>query len=70
MRLLYTAATTHASFDDPNLVSHAGLVPAARLAQNIGLEVLGRQRVAGRAPLLSQRTPENNPGGGSRRMRD
>ncbi|MBV9139906.1 MAG: IS1380 family transposase, partial [Pseudonocardiales bacterium] len=25
-------------FDDPNLVSHAGLVPALRLVENVGLE--------------------------------
>ena len=40
MRLLHTAAKTTARFDDPNLVSHAGLVPAVRLAQNVGLEEL------------------------------
>jgi hypothetical protein len=45
MRLLHTAATTHARFDDPNLVSHAGLIPAMRLAQNIGLEDLAGQHV-------------------------
>src|SRR5512142_819242 len=45
MRLLQIAATTQASFDDPNLVSHAGLIPAVRLAQNIGLEELARQHV-------------------------
>ena len=45
MRLLHTAATTHARFDDPNLVSHAGLIPAVRLAQNIGLEDLAGQHV-------------------------
>jgi hypothetical protein len=38
MRLLHTAAKTNATFDDPNLVSHAGLVPAVRLASNVGLE--------------------------------
>jgi hypothetical protein len=38
MRLLHTAAKTHARFDDPNLVSYAGLVPAVRLASNVGLE--------------------------------
>ncbi|EUA00066.1 hypothetical protein I546_6599 [Mycobacterium kansasii 732] len=32
MQLLHAAAKTHASFDDPNLVSHAGLVPVMRLA--------------------------------------
>src|SRR5689334_20647458 len=51
MRLLHTAATTHASFDDPNLVSHAGLVPAVRLAQNIGLEDLARRHVRVRAKV-------------------
>jgi hypothetical protein len=45
MRLLHTAARTHARFDDPNLASHAGLIPAVRLAQNIGLEDLARQHV-------------------------
>ena len=40
--MLHTAATTHARFDDPNLVSQAGLIPALRLAQNIGLEDLVR----------------------------
>jgi len=45
MRLLHTAAKTHARFDDPNLVSHAGLVPAVRLAQNVGLEDLARRHV-------------------------
>jgi hypothetical protein len=40
MRLLHTAAKTCASFDDPNLVSHAGLVPAVRLTENVGLEDL------------------------------
>jgi hypothetical protein len=32
------AARTRARFDDPNLVSHTGLVPAVRLVENIGLE--------------------------------
>ena len=45
MRLLHAAAMTHARFDDPNLVSHAGLVPAVRLAQSIGLEDLAREHV-------------------------
>ena len=45
MRLLHTAAKTHARFDDPNLVSHAGLVPAVRLAQNVGLEGLVAEHV-------------------------
>src|SRR5580704_5591169 len=37
MRLLHGLARTHASFDDPNLVSRAGLVPVLALAQRAGL---------------------------------
>ena len=37
MRLLHSLAKTHASFDDPNLVSHAGLVPVMALAHRAGL---------------------------------
>ena len=36
MRLLHSLARTHASFDDPNLVSHAGLVPVMALAGRAG----------------------------------
>src|SRR5690348_3836137 len=43
MRLLHDLAKTHASLDDPNLVSRAGLVPA--LAARCGLAGLARQRV-------------------------
>jgi hypothetical protein len=45
MRLLHTAAKTSATFDDPNLVSHAGLVPVVRLASNVGLEELVTEHV-------------------------
>jgi Transposase DDE domain group 1 len=45
VRLLHTAAKTRARFDDPNLVSHAGLVPAVRLADNVGLEDLVAEHV-------------------------
>ena len=37
MRLLHSLTRTQASFDDPNLVSHAGLVPVMALAQRAGL---------------------------------
>ena len=37
MRLLHGLARTRASFDDPDLVSHAGLVPVMALAQRAGL---------------------------------
>lgn len=40
MQLLHAAGKTRASFDDPNLVSHAGLVPVMRLAELVGLEKL------------------------------
>lgn len=45
MRLLHSASRTHASFDDPNLVSCAGLVPVMRLAQACGLHTLLAQLV-------------------------
>ncbi|MBV9140072.1 MAG: hypothetical protein JO115_04005 [Pseudonocardiales bacterium] len=45
MRLLQRAAKTNARFDDPNLVSHAGLVPAVRLAANVGREDLVTEHV-------------------------
>ena len=37
MRLSHEPARMHASFDDPNLVSRAGLVPVMALAQRCGL---------------------------------
>ncbi|WP_027927467.1 IS1380 family transposase [Amycolatopsis benzoatilytica] len=37
MRSLHTAGAVSARFDDPNLVSHAGLVPVMRLAERAGL---------------------------------
>ena len=45
MRLLHSLAKTHASFDDPNLVSHAGLVPVMGLAQRAGLGGLVAEHV-------------------------
>jgi hypothetical protein len=48
MRLLHGLARTHASFDDPNLVSRAGLVPVMALAQRAGLAGWSR-RTSGRA---------------------
>jgi hypothetical protein len=43
--LLHTLAKTHASFDDPNLVSHAGLVPVMALAGRAGLGDLVAEHV-------------------------
>ena len=45
MRLLHDLARTHASFDDPNLVSRAGLVPVMALAQRAGLAGLVAEHV-------------------------
>jgi len=45
MRLLHDLAKTHASFDDPNLVSRAGLVPVMGLAARCGLADLAGQHV-------------------------
>jgi hypothetical protein len=45
MRLLHSLAKTHASFDDPDLVSHAGLVPVMALAGRAGLGGLVAEHV-------------------------
>jgi hypothetical protein len=45
MRLLHDLAKTHASFDDPNLVSQAGLIPVMALAQRCGLADLAGRHV-------------------------
>src|SRR5215469_4423487 len=37
VKLLHALARTRVSFDDPNLLSHAGLVPLAALAERAGL---------------------------------
>ena len=42
MQLLHALAKTRASFDDPNLLSHAGLVP---LAERAGLRDLAAAHV-------------------------
>jgi hypothetical protein len=45
VRLWHSLAKTHASFDDPNLVSHAGLMPVMGLAQRAGLGSLVAEHV-------------------------
>jgi hypothetical protein len=45
MRLLHDLAKTHASLDDPHLVSRAGLVPVMALAARCGLADLAGQHV-------------------------
>jgi len=50
VRLLHSLAKIHATFDDPNLVSRAGLVPVMALAGRAGLGCLAgaHVRIAGR----------------------
>lgn len=48
MPLLHELAKVHATFDDPHLVSHAGLVPVMALAQQAG--GLAREHVRLRRP--------------------
>jgi len=45
VRASHTAAAVSATFDDPNLVSCAGLVPVLRLAEHAGLHQAADQRV-------------------------
>jgi hypothetical protein len=45
VRLLHGLAKIHATFDDPNLVSRAGLVPVMALAQRAGLHGLVAEHV-------------------------
>ena len=45
MRLLHEFAKIHATFDDPHLVSQAGLVPVMALAQRVGLGDLAGEHV-------------------------
>jgi hypothetical protein len=45
VRLLHGLAKIHATFDDPHLVSHAGLVPVMALAQRAGLGDLAGEHV-------------------------
>jgi hypothetical protein len=46
VRLRYDAPVTAVTFDDPNLVSCAGLVPVMRLAQHAGLHDAVTDRVS------------------------
>jgi hypothetical protein len=50
VRLSHDPGKTHASFDDPNLVSRAGLVPVMALAGRAGLAALVREHVSAGGP--------------------
>jgi hypothetical protein len=43
--LSHSPGRTRASFDDPNLVSHGGLVPVMALAERVGLPELLAEHV-------------------------
>src|SRR4029077_16140301 len=45
MQLCHTPRATSAVFDDPNLVSAAGLVPVLALASAAGLTALGKEHL-------------------------
>src|SRR5258706_8415961 len=55
MRLLHTAKDTSAQFDDPNLVSCAGLVPVMRLAQDCDLAGLVGEHLKMTIPVGANR---------------
>jgi hypothetical protein len=65
MRLLHSAANTSAQFDDPNLVSCAGLVPVMRLAQDCDLAGLVAEHLKGDRAGRREGAPEDlrAPGG-------
>ena len=46
MQLCHTPQATSAVFDDPNLVSSAGLVPVLALARSAGLQELADQHLS------------------------
>ena len=58
MRLLHSLASTHATFDEANLVSRAGLVPVMALAQRAGLGGLVAEHVRPGGEC-GQRVPED-----------
>lgn len=46
MQLLHNPAAMSASFDDPNLISTAGLVPTLALADKADLSTLAQDRLS------------------------
>ena len=56
MQLLHELTKIHATFDDPHLVSHAGLVPVMALAQRAGLADLVAEHVRPGASAASTRS--------------
>ena len=56
MQLSHTRSVVAAVFDDPNLVSVAGLVPLVRLAQRAGLTALAQDRLTVAEPSTPRPT--------------
>ena len=46
MKLSHSVRATQVVFDDPNLVSSAGLVPVVRLAESAGLPALADRHLS------------------------
>jgi hypothetical protein len=71
MRLSHDPLRISACFDDPNLVSRAGLVPIVSLAERAGLHALVRRhvRIAARTGVnadVKGRQPDRGDGRGRR----
>jgi hypothetical protein len=64
VRLSHDPIRTHASLDDPNLVSLAGLVPAMSLARRSGLLALTRRHVSVGGPCGANAEAKMVPGRG------
>ena len=61
MRLSHTVARTSVAFDDPNLVSHAGLVPVMALAaRRAGLHHLAAEHVRPLCQAVVRHPPLSN----------
>jgi len=56
VRLFHDLAKIHTTFDDPNLVSRAGLVPVMALAQRTGLADLTEAHLRPGGLAVSTRT--------------
>lgn len=67
MQLLHTPAALSASFDEPNLLVSAGLVPAVRLAEKVGLPDLAAEYLSVPGPAGPTRGQGDVAGGGDGR---
>jgi hypothetical protein len=66
MQLSHTLRVASAVFDDPNLVSAAGLVPVLKLAERVGLLALADHHLSvptDKVVRAGQRAGRGGPGG-------